>query len=75
MDKKFIAAMTVYAVIAILAAFTLDGGKLRNVVWIVMGGLALKTYAAKKAGLVDPLPPKKGPDDEHQRPDTSWRQW
>ena len=39
-----------YAVIAILAALTLDGGLLRNAVWILMAGLAVKTYIAYKAG-------------------------
>jgi hypothetical protein len=72
MDKKLIAAMTVYAVIAVLAAFTLDDGRMRNVVWILMAGLAVKTYVAKKAGLVDPLPreesQKESPDDERHPP-------
>jgi hypothetical protein len=73
MDKKFIAAMTVYAVIAILAAFTLDGGKYRNVVWVLMAGLALKTFAAKKAGVVGPLPREEkrleSPDEERHPTD------
>ena len=38
MDKKFIAAMAAYAMIALLAAFTLDGGKLRDAVWVLMAG-------------------------------------
>jgi hypothetical protein len=50
MDKKFIAAMSVYAGLAVLAAFTLDGGKMRNAVWILMAGLALKTYISRRAG-------------------------
>jgi hypothetical protein len=50
METKFIAAMTVYAVIAVLAAFTLDGGKLRDAVWVLMAGLALKTWVSKRAG-------------------------
>jgi uncharacterized membrane protein len=49
MDKKFIAAMAAYAAIAALAAFTLDGGNMRNAVWVLMAGLALKTYVAKRA--------------------------
>jgi hypothetical protein len=49
MDKKFIAAMAAYTAIALLAAFTLDGGKLRNAVWVLMAGLALKTYVSKRA--------------------------
>jgi hypothetical protein len=50
MDRKFIAALAAYAAIAVLAAFTLDGGTLRNAVWVLMGGLALKTYVARRAG-------------------------
>jgi hypothetical protein len=42
--------MSAYAVIAILAAFTLDGGKMRDAVWILMLGLAFKTYISKRAG-------------------------
>ena len=50
MDKRFAAAMSAYTAIAILASFTLDGGLLRNAVWVLMAGLALKTYIAKRAG-------------------------
>jgi hypothetical protein len=50
MDKRFIAAMAAYAAIALLAAFTLDGGKLRDAVWVLMLGLAVKTYISKRAG-------------------------
>jgi hypothetical protein len=50
MNKRLIAAMSTYAVIAILAALTLDNGLLRNAVWILMAGLALKTYIAWRAG-------------------------
>jgi hypothetical protein len=50
MDKKLIAAMAAYAAIALLAAFTLDGGKLRDAVWVLMAGLAVKTYVSKRAG-------------------------
>jgi len=42
--------MATYAVVAVLAAFTLDGGLLRNAVWVLMAGLALKTYIARRAG-------------------------
>jgi hypothetical protein len=48
MDRRFLAAMSTYAVLAVLAAFTLDG-RLRIVIWIVMGALALKTVIAYKA--------------------------
>ena len=40
--------MSTYAVLALLAAFTLDG-KLRTAIWVLMGGLALKTVIAYKA--------------------------
>jgi hypothetical protein len=50
MDKRFITAMATYAALAMLATFTLDGGLLRDAVWVLMAGLAVKTYVAKKAG-------------------------
>jgi hypothetical protein len=50
MDKKLIAAMAAYAAIALLAAFTLDGDKLRDAVWVLMAGLAVKTYVSRRAG-------------------------
>jgi hypothetical protein len=50
MNKRLLTAMSAYAAIAVLAAFTLDGGLLRNAVWVLMGGLALKTYIAYRAG-------------------------
>lgn len=49
MNKRLIAAMAAYAVIATLAGFTLDG-VLRVAVWILMAGLAAKTWIAYKAG-------------------------
>ncbi|MCU1257858.1 MAG: hypothetical protein JWO80_743 [Bryobacterales bacterium] len=49
MSTKFIAAMIVYAVLAVVAAFWIEG-TLRIAVWILLGGLALKTLIAKKAG-------------------------
>jgi len=48
MYNRFWIAMSAYAVLAALAAFTLDG-KPRTAVWILMGGLALKTVIAYKA--------------------------
>lgn len=42
-------AMGAYAVIGLLAFFTLDG-VFRYGVWILLGGLAAKTYIAHKAG-------------------------
>jgi hypothetical protein len=41
--RKFYLALACYAVIAVLATVTLDG-KFLWVVWIFLGGLALKTY-------------------------------
>jgi hypothetical protein len=50
MTKKLMAALGAYAAIALLAAFTLDGGLMRNAVWVLMGAFALKTYIAYRAG-------------------------
>jgi hypothetical protein len=50
MQKKYWTAMATYAALAVLAAFTLDGGLLRNAVWVLMAGLAVKTYIARRAG-------------------------
>jgi hypothetical protein len=49
MNNRFLWAMGTYAVLALLAALTLDG-MMRYAVWILMGGLAAKTCIAKKAG-------------------------
>jgi hypothetical protein len=43
--RKFYLALACYAAIALLAAATLDG-KFLWVVWILLGGLAVKTYIA-----------------------------
>ncbi|MGA2118794.1 MAG: hypothetical protein ABSH56_29085 [Bryobacteraceae bacterium] len=48
--QRFASAMAAYAILAVLAAFTLDGGLMRNAVWILLAGLALKTWIAQKAG-------------------------
>lgn len=50
MDQRLLRAMVAYAVIALLAAFTLDGGLMRDAVWILMAGLAVKTWIAYRAG-------------------------
>ena len=42
--------MGTYGVLAILAATTLDGGLIRNAVWVLLAGLAAKTYIAYRAG-------------------------
>ena len=44
---RLIAAMSAYAVIALLATFTLDG-KFRLVIWILMAMFAVKTLIAHK---------------------------
>ena len=44
-SKKLTLALAAYAVIAALAAVTLEGN-LRLAVWILMGGLAVKTWIA-----------------------------
>ena len=49
MNTRLLWAMSAYAVLALMAAFTLDGA-LRYGVWILMGGLAVKTWIAYKAG-------------------------
>ena len=47
MFMRFLWAMGTYVVLALLAAFTLDG-KMRTAVWIFLGGLAVKTLIALK---------------------------
>ncbi len=51
MHRKLLTALAAYAVLAVLAAFTLDGGLLRNAVWILLAGLAAKTYIGYRASL------------------------
>ncbi|MGH9352925.1 MAG: hypothetical protein ACRD2G_12320 [Terriglobia bacterium] len=41
-DHKFVAALVLYAVLAILAAFTLDG-VIRIATWLFLGLFAVKT--------------------------------
>ncbi len=53
MKRKLLTAMGAYSILAVLAAFTLDGGLLRNAVWILLAGLAAKTYIAYRAGKID----------------------
>ncbi len=48
MRNRFITAMGTYAILALLAGFTLDG-VFRAAVWIVLAGLAVKTWIAFKA--------------------------
>jgi hypothetical protein len=49
MNNRFLWAIGAYAVLALLAAVTLDGA-MRYGVWILLGGLAVKTYIVKRAG-------------------------
>ena len=49
MTSRFLWALGVYAALALMATFTLDG-KLRAAVWILLGGLTVKTCIAYKAG-------------------------
>ena len=48
MQKRFFWAMGAYALLALMAGFTLDG-KILIGVWIFLAGLALKTCIAYKA--------------------------
>ena len=41
-DLRFIAAMCSYGILALLAGFTLEG-RIRLAVWILLGGIAMKT--------------------------------
>ena len=50
MNKRLLAAMSTYTILAILAGTTLDGGMMRNFVWILLAALAFKTYIAYRAG-------------------------
>lgn len=47
MKTRFLIAMGCYAMFALLAYLTLEG-KWRAGVWILMGGLAVKTWIASK---------------------------
>jgi len=48
MKSRMIMAMASYAVLALLALATLQG-KFRWAVWILLAGLAVKTWIAEKA--------------------------
>jgi hypothetical protein len=43
MNSRFLAALACYGVLALLAGFTLDATP-RAVVWLILGGLAVKTW-------------------------------
>jgi hypothetical protein len=56
MTTRFRCALGVYAVLALLAAFTLDG-KLRAAVWILLAGLTVNTLSLiRPAGSLFPTP-------------------
>jgi len=46
MNVRFAVAMSVYAVLALLGAILLTG-KIRDALWILLAGLALKTFIVK----------------------------
>jgi hypothetical protein len=41
-DLKFVATMSIYGTLALLAGFTLDG-RIRLATWVFLGGIAIKT--------------------------------
>lgn len=49
MKLRLYTALSAYAFLALLAAFTLDG-IFRAAIWILMAGLAAKTLIAYRAG-------------------------
>ena len=49
MTTRLIWALSAYAVLGLLATFTLDG-VIRSAVWILLLGLTAKTLIAYKAG-------------------------
>lgn len=54
LDRRFIAALACYLVLAVPAGLTLEGG-LRAAVWALLAALAVKTWAAWRAE-------RRGPD-------------
>lgn len=49
MTSRFLCALGVYAALALMATFTLDGN-MRAAVWILLAGLTVKTCIAYRAG-------------------------
>lgn len=43
---RLLVALAAYALLAIAALFTIDDRNMRYAVWVLMGGLALKTLVA-----------------------------
>jgi hypothetical protein len=48
MKTRLIAAMACYGMLALLAALTLPDLRIRALVWILLAGLALKTWIAAR---------------------------
>jgi len=67
MKKRLMAAMAAYLAIAILAAFTLDGGLMRNGVWVLMAFFAVKSYIAYRAGWTQSGGGQRQDEDERTR--------
>ena len=50
MKNRLPQALTAYAALAVLAAFTISDPKVRGVVWIALAAFALKSYIAARLG-------------------------
>ena len=50
MKSKFAVVMLIYAVLALVVAFFVLDGKVRLVIFIFLGGLAVKTLIARATG-------------------------
>jgi hypothetical protein len=46
MKIRLILALGAYAVLALLAGYTLENRDMRLAVWVLLGGLAIRTYIA-----------------------------
>ena len=63
-------ALGAYAALALAAGLLLQGD-LRLVLWILFGGLAVKTWAAYRLHGVPPIPPEPAHTDEPNSQDDS----
>lgn len=73
-NQKLILALAAYAAIALSANFTIDKLEIRYAVWVLMGGLALKTLVASqqlRAQHAAQTAERSGPDevDPHEQQD------
>ncbi len=50
MRNRLIVAMIAYAFLGIMAALTLTDWRFRTLVWVVLGGTAVKTWIAYRSG-------------------------